>query len=71
MYPSGFEYVVPGTITGEAKVLAGGQSLIPLMKLRLASLGEEGVSDEQLRWRSPPSWSRRLAGGRPPAQRRR
>ena len=47
MYPSGFEYFAPSTIEealsllerhgDEAKVLAGGQSLIPLMKLRFAS----------------------------------
>src|SRR5262249_31844494 len=44
MYPSRFEYVVPASVGeavstlaqhgDEAKVLAGGQSLIPLMKLR-------------------------------------
>jgi carbon-monoxide dehydrogenase medium subunit len=47
MYPRSFEYFVPDSIEEairmlfscgeEAKVLAGGQSLIPLMKLRLAS----------------------------------
>lgn len=47
MYPAGFEYVAPTTldealaVLGEhgedAKVLAGGQSLIPLMKLRFAA----------------------------------
>ncbi|MCZ6484483.1 MAG: xanthine dehydrogenase family protein subunit M [Acidobacteria bacterium] len=47
MYPEAFEYFSPETLEGaiellsqygeEAKVLAGGQSLIPLMKLRLAS----------------------------------
>jgi aerobic carbon-monoxide dehydrogenase medium subunit len=47
MYPSRFDYLVPETIDDavamlaerpeEAKVLAGGQSLIPLMKLRFAS----------------------------------
>ena len=47
MYPASFEYFAPGTleeafsILGErgdsAKVLAGGQSLIPLMKLRFAA----------------------------------
>lgn len=47
MYPSKFEYFAPGTLDealsilarfgDEAKVLAGGQSLIPLMKLRFAS----------------------------------
>ena len=46
MYPASFEYFAPGTLEealsllGErgdsAKVLAGGQSLIPLMKLRFA-----------------------------------
>jgi aerobic carbon-monoxide dehydrogenase medium subunit len=47
MYPSRFRYEAPATIEeaiallregdGEAKVLAGGQSLVPLMKLRFAS----------------------------------
>jgi carbon-monoxide dehydrogenase medium subunit len=47
MYPSRFRYEAPRTIAeaihllstgeGEAKVLAGGQSLVPLMKLRFAS----------------------------------
>jgi carbon-monoxide dehydrogenase medium subunit len=47
MYPRAFEYFVPDSIEEairmlsscgeEAKLLAGGQSLIPLMKLRLAS----------------------------------
>jgi carbon-monoxide dehydrogenase medium subunit len=47
MYPASFEYVVPATLEeavetlgryeDDAKVLAGGQSLIPLMKLRLAA----------------------------------
>ena len=47
MYPAAFDYVAPRTVEetlgiladgGEdVKVLAGGQSLIPLMKLRLAS----------------------------------
>jgi aerobic carbon-monoxide dehydrogenase medium subunit len=49
MYPSRFDYVAPETLAeavsllaqhgGEAKVLAGGQSLIPVLKLRLASVG--------------------------------
>src|SRR5215467_4197004 len=49
MYPSRFEYVVPESVADavsvlaqhgdEAKVLAGGQSLIPLMKLRFAAPG--------------------------------
>ncbi len=49
MYPSRFDYVVPQSVAeavsmlaehgDEAKVLAGGQSLIPLMKLRFASPG--------------------------------
>jgi aerobic carbon-monoxide dehydrogenase medium subunit len=44
MYPASFDYLVPATLDEalaalaergeEAKVLAGGQSLIPLMKLR-------------------------------------
>lgn len=47
MYPARFEYYAPSTLEealsilerygDEAKVLAGGQSLIPLMKLRFAS----------------------------------
>ena len=47
MYPQKFEYFCPDTLGGvialltqygeDAKLLAGGQSLIPLMKLRLAS----------------------------------
>ena len=46
MYPASFDYVAPTTLDeafdvlaqrgDEAKVLAGGQSLIPLMKLRFA-----------------------------------
>ena len=47
MYPASFEYFAPTTLEetidtlgrfdGEAKVLAGGQSLIPMMKLRFAA----------------------------------
>jgi carbon-monoxide dehydrogenase medium subunit len=47
MYPPRFEYEAPDTVEraiellrqgqGEAKVLAGGQSLVPMMKLRFAS----------------------------------
>src|SRR6201984_2625266 len=47
MYPSRFRYEAPLSLAeaislladgdGEAKVLAGGQSLVPLMKLRFAS----------------------------------
>lgn len=47
MYPNAFDYAAPtslaealtllGSGSGETKVLAGGQSLLPLMKLRLAS----------------------------------
>ncbi len=48
MYPASFEYFAPTTLDetleilgrydeGEARVLAGGQSLIPLMKLRFAA----------------------------------
>ena len=48
MYPASFEYFAPTTLEealeilgrydeGEAKILAGGQSLIPLMKLRFAA----------------------------------
>jgi len=49
MYPSAFEYSAPrsvdealgllGQLGEEGRVLAGGQSLIPMMKLRLASPG--------------------------------
>ena len=47
MYPSGFRYEAPRSLGeaisllteggDEAKVMAGGQSLVPLMKLRFAS----------------------------------
>ena len=47
MYPASFEYYAPASVEeaiallerygDEAKLLAGGQSLIPLMKLRFAS----------------------------------
>ncbi|HKW49309.1 MAG TPA: FAD binding domain-containing protein, partial [Gemmatimonadaceae bacterium] len=46
MIPSSFDYLAPATLgeavnllqmhAGEAKILAGGQSLIPMLKLRLA-----------------------------------
>src|SRR3954447_3592366 len=46
MYPAQFEYVAPATLDeaikllaesgGDAKILAGGHSLLPAMKLRLA-----------------------------------
>jgi len=46
MYPPSFEYIRPGTISeavallgqygDDAKILSGGQSLIPMMKLRIA-----------------------------------
>ena len=49
MIPPKFEYVVPASLSeaaaflashpGDAKLLAGGQSLIPVLKLRLASPG--------------------------------
>jgi carbon-monoxide dehydrogenase medium subunit len=49
MYPSRFEYAAPDSLDdavsvlaqheGDAKILAGGQSLIPLLKLRIASPG--------------------------------
>jgi carbon-monoxide dehydrogenase medium subunit len=48
MYPSRFDYVAPETLSDavsllaereDAKVLAGGQSLIPVLKLRVASVG--------------------------------
>jgi carbon-monoxide dehydrogenase medium subunit len=49
MYPAQFEYVAPETLDeaikllaesgGEAKILAGGHSLLPAMKLRLAQPG--------------------------------
>ena len=49
MYPARFNYEAPDTIAeaiellrlgqGEAKILAGGQSLLPMMKLRFASPG--------------------------------
>ena len=47
MYPAAFEYFAPGSVGealdllaqhgDDAKILAGGQSLIPMMKLRIAS----------------------------------
>jgi aerobic carbon-monoxide dehydrogenase medium subunit len=48
MYPSRFDYAAPETLSDavsllaereDAKVLAGGQSLIPALKLRVASVG--------------------------------
>ncbi len=59
MYPSAFDYSAPGTLDealaglaelgDEGRVLAGGQSLIPMMKLRLAVPGHlvdiNGVSE--------------------------
>ena len=49
MLPSSFEYVAPSSIDeavqalvaggGDAKIMSGGQSLLPMMKLRLASPG--------------------------------
>ena len=50
MYPASFDYADPATVDEavallqahadeDAKVLAGGQSLLPLMKLRLARPG--------------------------------
>jgi carbon-monoxide dehydrogenase medium subunit len=48
MYPSRFDYVAPETLSDavtalgsrdDAKVLAGGQSLIPVLKLRVATTG--------------------------------
>lgn len=49
MYPSRFEYAAPASVgdaisllsqhAGDAKVLAGGQSLIPLLKLRVTAPG--------------------------------
>jgi carbon-monoxide dehydrogenase medium subunit len=50
MYPAQFDYVVPATLDeaikllsesgGDAKILAGGHSLLPAMKLRLAQPGK-------------------------------
>ena len=49
MFPASFEYAAPASLDealsllaergDDAKVLAGGQSLIPLMKLRFADAG--------------------------------
>ena len=64
MYPSRFQYESPKTIAeavalldqgaGEAKLLAGGQSLVPMLKLRFASPtmlvdinGIEGLRDRK------------------------
>ncbi len=71
MIPASFDYVRPGTLEealailrdreGEAKVLAGGYSLLPLMKLRLAQpallvdiqalVGLDGVAHADGWWR--------------------
>lgn len=49
MIPAEFQYAAPKTVTEavallqtnpEAKILSGGQSLIPLMRFRLAATGE-------------------------------
>ena len=59
MIPSGFEYHRPGDIASaigilqehgdEARVIAGGHSLIPMMKLRMAALSHlvdlQGIAD--------------------------
>lgn len=59
MYPQPFEYVSPGTLDeaidflkdheDEAKIISGGQSLVPLLKTRLASFSYlvdiSGISD--------------------------
>jgi carbon-monoxide dehydrogenase medium subunit len=52
MYPATFEYHRPGSVDevvrllsthkDDAKVLAGGHSLVPLMKLRLSGIREDG-----------------------------
>ena len=69
MYPSRFGYEAPSTVDeaigllaaaqGEAKVLAGGQSLIPMMKLRFAApamlVDINGIDGPRL----PPRRSRR------------
>ena len=57
MIPAKFEYHAPSTLRqavmtlrsygGEARVLAGGMSLVPMMKLRLANL--EAVVGTSLR----------------------
>jgi len=83
MYPRAFEYFAVGTVreasellahyADEARVLAGGQSLIPLMKLRLANpshiidigniLGLDYVKKSMapctwVRWQpTPPCWN--------------
>ena len=54
MYPSRFRYEAPRSLDeaigllhdngDDAKVLAGGQSLVPLMKLRFASPGSSWTS---------------------------
>ena len=66
VYPSRFDYLAPASVeevvealgerAGEAKVMAGGQSLIPVLKLRIASVGTivdlnrvsglEGITEE-------------------------
>ena len=49
MYPPRFDYLAPASVEevvealgergGDAKVMAGGQSLLPVLKLRIASVG--------------------------------
>ena len=49
VYPPRFDYLAPASVEeviealgergGDAKVMAGGQSLIPVLKLRIASVG--------------------------------
>jgi carbon-monoxide dehydrogenase medium subunit len=64
MYPPRFRYEAPRSLDeaigllheggGEAKVLAGGQSLIPLLKLRFAAPGTVGRHQSHPCPRIPP-----------------
>ena len=75
MIPASFDYVRPGTLEealailrdreGEAKVLAGGYSLIPLLKLRLAPAGAAGGHRRRRRPRRDRRRRRRAAHRRP------
>ena len=71
VYPSRFRYEAPRSLDeaiallhdggGEAKVLAGGQSLVPLLKLRFAVARAAGRHQQPARPRLPPGRRRRHA----------
>ena len=74
MYPSRFRYEAPRSLEeaiallhdggGDAKVLAGGQSLVPLMKLRFASPGADRRHQQPARPGLPPGRPGRHAAHR-------